>query len=401
MNVLGALIFVVAILLSIVLHEAGHMVCARLAGGKVTEFFVGFGSRLWSFRRGETEYGIKAIPAGGYVKIVGMTDLDEVEPGDEGRALRDKPARWRLLTLSAGSLTHFAIAFLIFFFVAVVAGIPQAQTAPKVGTVAACMTADGSTVGCNPATDPSPAKKAGLVPGDEILQVDGHSVSTYSQLTDVLHALPADKPATLVYRTPQGELRKTTVEPVHVPAVTYSDGTTKPGSLIGMTGASYTQHSNPVSGLAYAGSFWGQMFVDNLKGLGDIPGSLPGLFTSTVHHTQRPADAPSSVVGAAQVAGDLFSSSGFTGLLEVVALVNMFIGIFNLLPLLPLDGGHIAILLYNEARKRVYRLRRKPEPARVDLNKLMPVAYVVLLAFGALMILLLAADLFNPMQLPG
>ena len=400
MDVLGALLFVVAILLSIVLHEAGHMVCARLAGGKVTEFFVGFGQRLWSFRRGETEYGIKAIPAGGYVKIVGMTDLDEVPPGDEGRALKDKPARWRLLTLSAGSLTHFLIAFALFYLLGVAFGQVRADTTPTIGTVATCMTAQGSTTGCD-AAQQSPAARAGLKSGDVITSVNGTAVTSYSQMTDVLHRLPADKPAKLGYTAPDGTKHTTTVVPVHAAQVTYSNGSTGAGSLIGLTGATHTTHYNPITGFGYAGSQFGSAIVETFQGLGSIPASIPQLFTSTVDHTQRSDNTPSSVVGAAQVAGSAFGTEGFQGLLIVIAVVNMFIGVFNLLPLLPMDGGHIAILLYEEARKRIYRLVHRPDPGRVDLNKLMPVTYAVLLAFVALTVLLLAADITNPIRLPS
>jgi len=138
-------LFVLALLLSIVLHEAGHMWCARWSGGKVTEFFVGFGPKLWSFRRGETEYGVKGIPAGGYVKIVGMTDLDEIEPGDEDRALKYKPARKRLLTLAAGSLMHFLIALVLFASIPMLFGLQKSDT--SVGTVSSCMVPSGKNAG--------------------------------------------------------------------------------------------------------------------------------------------------------------------------------------------------------------------------------------------------------------
>jgi membrane-associated protease RseP (regulator of RpoE activity) len=400
-DVLGALLFVVAIVASVVLHEAGHMVCARMAGGKVTEFFVGFGQRLWSFRRGETEYGLKAIPVGGYVKIVGMTDLDEVPPGDEGRALKDKPARWRLLTLSAGSLTHFLIAFVLFYLLAVAFGATQADNTPTIGTVAACMSTQGSTTGCDAATQPSPAAKAGLKAGDVITSVNGKAVTTYAQMTDTLHRLPADKPAKVGYTAPDGTKHTTTVVPIHAAQVTFSNGSTGAGSLIGLTGATTTTHYNPITGFGNAGSQFGSAMVETFQGLGSIPSSIPQLFSSTVHHTQRSDDTPSSVVGAAQVAGSAYGTDGLQGLLIVIAVVNMFIGVFNLLPLLPLDGGHIAILAYEEVRKRIYRLVRRPDPGRVDLNKLMPVTYAVLLAFVALTVLLLAADITNPLRLPS
>jgi len=402
-NVLGALLFVVALLVSIVLHEAGHMVCARWSGGKVTEFFVGFGAKLWSFQRGETEYGVKAIPAGGYVKIVGMTDLDEVEPGDEDRALKNKPARKRLLTLSAGSLVHFLIALGIFFLIPVAFGVQKADTTAKIGEVASCMNADGSTSGCDPAAHPSPAALAGLQAGDVITSVNGTPITSFDQLTKTLHGLPAGTPSTIGFTDLDGAAKTTMVVPVHADSVQLDSNSsaTGPASLIGLRQASYTQHYNPISAIKYTGTEFWTVLKGTFTGLAAIPGSIPKLFTSTVDHTQRSTDSPMSVVGIAEVTGSVIGAAGFAGFFGLVASVNVFVGVFNLLPILPLDGGHIAVLLYEEARKRVYRLLRRPVPGRVDLNKLLPVAYAFLLVFGGLMILLLAADITNPIKLPS
>ncbi|HEX4788215.1 MAG TPA: RIP metalloprotease [Actinospica sp.] len=399
MGVVGALLFVLALLVSIVLHEAGHMVCARWSGGKVTEFFVGFGARLWSFRRGETEYGIKAIPAGGYVKIVGMTDLDEIEPGDEDRALKNKPARKRLLTLSAGSLMHFLIALFLFAFIPMVWGQQQSDT--SIETVSACMVTSGSnagaTTGCG--SNASPAKVAGLTKGDKITAVDGKTVTDATSLVNALHALPAGKPATIAYTDASGAARTASVTPVASSDVTQSDGTIGKGSLIGISLGTSTVHQNPIAAVKTSGSDFWMSIKDTFQGLGSIPASIPKLFTSTVDHSQRSTASPVGVVGMAEVSGTLYQQGGFGSVLLLVAEVNVFIGVFNLLPILPLDGGHVAILLYEEARKRVYKLRRRPDPGRVDLNKMMPVAYGFLLFFVCLTVLLVAADVTNPLRL--
>ncbi|MBS2962861.1 RIP metalloprotease [Actinocrinis puniceicyclus] len=402
MNVLGALLFVLALLVSIVLHEAGHMVCARWSGGKVTEFFVGFGTRLWSFKRGETEYGIKAIPAGGYVKIVGMTDLDEIEPGDEDRALKNKPARMRLLTLSAGSLTHFLIALVLFFLSPMLFGVQKADTSARVGHVSACLTSDGSPdESCAAGSKPSPAARAGLSTGDLITAIAGRPIKNFDDLATALHQLPAGQPSALEYTDPQGRAHATTVVPVGVKSVTYPDGHTAAGSLVGLGQNSYTQHYSPISAAGYSGQQFGSMIVNTFKGLGSIPAAIPKLFTATVDHTQRSASSPVGVVGMAQISGTIIGQAGFAGFFALVAAVNVFIGVFNLLPILPLDGGHVAVLLYEEARKRLYRLLHRPAPGRVDLNKLMPVAYAFLLVFVGLTLLLLAADITNPIHLPS
>ena len=400
MGAVGALLFVLALLISIVLHEAGHMWCARWSGGKVTEFFVGFGPRLWSFVRGETEYGVKAIPAGGYVKIVGMTDLDEIEPGDEDRALKNKPARNRLLTLSAGSLMHFLIALFIFAFVPMVWGVQQSNT--SVGSVATCMvpsgTNAGATSGCS-ASQKSPAAAAGLVSGDKITEVDGKKVSDATGLVNALHALPGGQPAVITYTDPSGATHTTTVTPISSDSVTQTNGSTGKGSLIGVSLGATTTHQNPLVAIKTSGSEFGTSIKDTFTGLASIPASIPKLFTSTLDHTQRSTSSPVGVVGMAEVSGTLYQQGGLGSVLLLVAEVNVFIGVFNLLPILPLDGGHIAILLYEEARKRVYRLLRKPVPGRVDLNKMMPIAYGFLLFFVCLTVLLVAADLTNPLRL--
>src|SRR5437879_1252496 len=285
------------------IHEAGHFVAARRFGMKVTEFFVGFGAKLWSFRRGETEYGVKAIPAGGYVKIVGMTDLDEVEPGDEDRALKNKPARKRLLTLSAGSLVHFLIALGLFFLIPVAFGVQKADTTAKIGEVAACMGPDGSTAGCDAATQPSPAAKAGLQAGDVVTAVDGTPIKNFDQLTKTLHGLPAGTPATIDFTDPNGAARTTMVVPVHADSVQLdsTSNATGPASLIGLRQASYTQHYNPISAIKYTGTEFWTVLKGTFTGLAAIPGSIPKLFTSTVDHTQRSTDSPMSVVGIAEV----------------------------------------------------------------------------------------------------
>jgi membrane-associated protease RseP (regulator of RpoE activity) len=394
-KVLGSLLFVLALLISVVLHEAGHMWCARWSGGKVTEFFVGFGTKLWSFRRGETEYGIKAIPAGGYVKIVGMTDLDEIEPGDEDRALKNMPARKRLLTLSAGSLMHFVIALFLFAIVALAFGVRNDDTT-TIGAIS-CAT-KSVTAGCT-AGDPTPAKDAGLQIGDVITSVNGKPVSAYTDLVAALHALPAGRPATLTY-TRDGTTHTTTVTPET--GQTYDANSkviTVP--MVGIAGSSLNERSSPLGAVRYSGSQFWSSITGTFTGLGGIPGEIPQLFSSTVNHTARSINGPVGVVGMAQVSGQLFGAGGFSYVLLLVASINVFIGIFNLLPILPLDGGHIAILLYEEARKRVYRLLRRPAPGRVDLNKMMPVAYLFLLVFVGLTLLLVAADITNPIHLPS
>ena len=393
---LVALIFVVALITCVVLHEAGHMICARWSGGKVTEFFVGFGPKIWSFHRGETEYGLKGIPAGGYVKIVGMTDLDEVEPGDEDRALKNKPARKRLLTLAAGSIMHFIIALVVFAFAAMVIGITVTETGTQIGSLSCAPTTAGGS--CTAAA-PTPAKNAGLLPGDTITSVDGAPVHSWNDLVAALHKLSTKKPATIVY-TRDGQTHTTTVTPASGHSVD-ANGNPIVTPMVGIEISSTVQHYNPIQAVTYSGKEFWTSITATFQGLGSVPASIPKLWDSTVDGTPRSADTPVSVVGMAQVSGQAVTEYGWVTFFLLLGEINVFIGIFNLLPLLPLDGGHIAILLYEEARKKVYRLMRRPIPGRVDINKLLPFAYGFLMLFVALSLLLVAADITNPIHLPS
>ena len=394
MDVFVALLFVLALIVCIVLHEAGHMMCARWSGGKVTEFFVGFGTKIWSFRRGETEYGIKPILAGGYVKIVGMTDLEEVDPADEDRALRNKPARLRLMTLSAGSIMHFLIALIVFAFAPMVFGLVTAQTGAQIGTLSCAPTSNG---GACSASTPAPAKAAGLEPGDTITSVDGVKVSTWNDLVADLRKLNPNEPVPVTYLR-DGATHQTTLTPVEGHS-TDANGNPITVPMVGIEVATYAQRDNPLQAVVYSGKEFWFSFKNTFQGLGSIPASVPKLWDSTVEGKPRSADTPVSVVGMAQVSGQAVTQDGWITFFLLLGAVNVFIGVLNLLPILPLDGGHIAIILYEEARKKVYRLMRRPTPGRVDINKLLPIAYGFILLFVALSLLLLAADITNPIRL--
>jgi membrane-associated protease RseP (regulator of RpoE activity) len=400
-GIYGGVLFVFALLLSIVLHEAGHMVCARKSGGKVTEFFVGFGPKLWSFRRGETEYGVKAIPAGGYVKIIGMTDLEPVDEEDLPRAFYTKPLKNRLVTLAAGSMVHFLIALFLFALIPMTLGDTKQVQAATVGTVGECLSPD-VTNPCDPKTaTPSPAKAWGLVAGDTITSVGSTPVTSWQSLTDTLHALPAGKPTTLtvVHKNGQSETRPIT------PGTTQgydTDGKTKKDfTAIGIQPSYEVVRKNPIAAVGEGFTTWGSTAKASVVGLIDIPKSIPKLFQSTTSDKPRSADSPVGVVGMTTLSGGVIEHNGYAGFLGFVASINLFIGIFNLLPILPLDGGHIAIALYEAVRSKVARKRRLPDPGRVDLNKMMPVAFTFLALFVGLSLLLIAADITNPLKFPG
>lgn len=406
MTLLGVVLFVLALLISIMLHEAGHMVCARKAGGKVTEFFVGFGPRVWSFRKGETEYGFKAVPAGGYVKIIGMTDLEPIAPEDESRAFYRKPLRARLITLAAGSLVHFIIALVLFALIPMVWGETKQDTSGVVGKVSACLKTTAGA--CGPGDVPSPAAKAGVQPGDKIVSVNGAAVTGWSDVTADLHKGQPDvalgKPGNPVNVVVLRGGQKIALDPI-VPApgnVASDKNKYQAGMLIGIQAPDpYTVSVGPVRAVGQGFTNWGSTAKASLQGLVNIPASIPKLFQQTTTSTARTGDTPVGVVGMAGLSGDVIQKGGYASFLSFIASINLFIGIFNLLPLLPLDGGHIAIALYEGARRKFAFLRKRPDPGRVDLNKLMPVAFTFLVLFVGLSLLLMAADIANPLKFPS
>ena len=199
MDLIGWVIFIVALLFSVMLHETGHFVTAKKFGMKVTRYFVGFGPTIWSTWRGETEYGIKALPFGGFVKIVGMTSLDEVDPADEPRSFRRHPAWQRIVVLCAGSFMHFVLAFLLIFGLALGVGIENDNTT-QLGTISACVASNVTALAngtCTPSNPPSPAKLAGLQPGDKVIAFDGTPVSNWTQLGDAIRRAQPGSPVTI------------------------------------------------------------------------------------------------------------------------------------------------------------------------------------------------------------
>jgi membrane-associated protease RseP (regulator of RpoE activity) len=390
--VLGVVIFVLALLISIMLHEAGHFFTAKKFHMKVTQFFVGFGQTLWSRHRGETEYGVKALPLGGFVKITGMTALDEVDPADEPRSFRRQPGWQRAIVLVAGSFMHFALAFVLLFILAVGIGVTNTTT---IGSVSKCLPADVQALNkgtCAPGAAASPAKTAGIQAGDKIVSIAGHPVSSWTGLGDVIRAQPAGKPVPVVVDR-DGRQVALTVTPGSI------DG--RKGSYLGVEDKLF-QRVGPISGVAYAGSAFGQVMVLSAEAAAKLPSALPDLFASDRSHTA--GANVSSIFGAADDAGEIVAAGGgwqvtVSSLLLIVISLNIFVGAFNLLPLLPLDGGHLAIVIYERVRAWLARLRGRPDPGLVDMQKLIPVSVGVFALLVGLGLILIAADIFNPVHL--
>ncbi|MBG6138177.1 membrane-associated protease RseP (regulator of RpoE activity) [Longispora fulva] len=388
---------------------------AKRFGMKVTRYFAGFGPTLFSFRRGETEYGLKAIPLGGFVKIVGMTPQEEEEEElseeDKKRVMWRKPVWQRTIVLSAGSAVHFILAFVIMWIAAMFVGLPNPAFAkalddvakhPRIN-VAKCVVVANEQRDCNPGTDPaSPAKNAGLRDGDTITKVNGTAVTTYLDLVKAIRATPPG-PATLTVTT-DGAEHTVTVDLISAQRTSLTEkGKTETVSALGVggyldPGVPTTMTYGPVDGIGAAGSFYMDTLGNTFTALKKFPEKLPKLWDA-VTGSERDPETPISVVGASRIGGELADRGLWSVFLWLLASLNIFVGIFNLLPLLPLDGGHIAVAWFERARSWFAARRGRPDPGRVDYAKLMPVTYVVIIVFGAFTLLTVGADIFNPITL--
>ena len=397
--VLGVVLFAVGIGISIALHEAGHMYSAKAFGMKVRRYFIGFGPTLFSFRRGETEYGLKLIPGGGFCDIAGMTALEELtDPQDRKRAFFRFPTWKRVVVLSAGSLTHFALGVVLIYVMAVSTGLPNLNRAPTpavVSEVSQCIAvqADGS---CQPGS-PAPAKNAGLQPGDRVLAVAGTPVGNFNELVTAVQSRSGPTEFRL-----ERDGQQSTVQ-VDITQVPISAVGGQGDKLVGAIGVSpqrpdpVTLQSGPVDAVGQTITFTGTMFVNTWIGLQQFPQKVP-LLLDRIAGEDNP-DTPVSVVGASVLGGDAAGLGAWWFFLFLLAALNLFVGVFNLLPLLPLDGGHIAVNLYEAIRNAVRRAFGRANGPPVDYTRLMPLTYaflIVLIGVGALTI---TADIINPIRL--
>ena len=392
---LGVLIFVLALLISVMLHEAGHFLTAKKFGMKVTQFFVGFGQTLWSRIRGETEYGIKALPLGGFVKITGMTTLEEVDAADEPRSFRNQPGWQRIIVLAAGSFMHFALAFFLLIVLASGLGLENNNTT-AIGTVDSCVPASVTALNnqsCAASRGTSPAQLAGLKPGDKIIAIGGTRVRNWTQLGAAIRAQPAGHPTQVVVQR-DGRQQTLSVTPVTVPG--------RRGSYLGIGNDTIFQRISPLRAVTYAGSAFGQVVTESVSGVSKLPAALPSLFAKD--RAKTAAGQVGSVVGAGDTAGQVVAAkigwqSKVAFILAIIISLNIFVGIFNLLPLLPMDGGHLAVVIYERCRAWLARLRGKPDPGLVDMRKLIPVSVGVFALLVGFSLLLIAADIINPVHL--
>ena len=440
---LGVVTFVVAILASIGLHEFGHLIPAKKFGCKVPQWFIGFGPTVWSKQIGDTEYGVKAIPLGGYVKIVGMlppgasaapaeTTYDEdgeavhrVRRSNTGmftQLISDaRAAEWeyvkqhetdrlfyrltwwkKVIVMSGGPMVNIAIATSLFAILFATYGNPRDQVVePVVASVPACVIpAEEAGRECTAADPATPAAQAGIRPGDEILSFNGTPFSDWDSFQEQIRG-NADGDAVIEIRRDGELLTLETNTTVTLRQTSLEDETLTEVGFLGVQPEERLQ----TGGLLYTAVQMETMTVETVQALGQLPVKVYEVGRAIVGLQERDPQSPVSIVGGGRFAGEAAASEDFpvvdklVTLLFLIASFNFFIGMFNFVPLLPLDGGHIAGALYEGLKRGVARLRGRPDPGHVDVAKLLPIAYVVGLAMLVMGVVLIVADLVVPLHI--
>jgi membrane-associated protease RseP (regulator of RpoE activity) len=366
-----AFVFVIGLLVSIFLHELGHFVTARWTGMKATQFFLFMGPKLWSFRRGETEYGVRAYPVGAFVRIIGMNNLDEVNPADEDRAYRNKSYPRRLLVITAGSIMHILIAIALLFAVYSVNG-------RRVET---------QRIGIGSVTAGYPAAQSGIEAGDIVISIDGVKPTTPEAFVAEIRSHQPGDPVTLVLDR-HGETLTKTVGLGANP----TKGETFGKAFLGVSSGTEVAWNNESVVHAAKDSVF-DLFPVMWASVGGVvkvlnPVNIVGHLVGT---NNDPSTQPTTVVGISRLSNTIGKESGLGGVLMTLAAVNVFVGLLNLFPVLPFDGGHAAIATYERVRSR----RGRP-PYRADITKMMPVAMTMMALLATLFITAFYLDFAKP-----
>lgn len=428
MTLLGIVLFFLGILFSIFWHELGHFTTARWFGIKVPEFMIGFGRTLWSRKRGETEFGVKLIPLGGYIRMIGMIppekggtlgrsrrtgpfqgmiddarrqSAQDVQPEDVDRQFWVRAPWKRIVVMFAGPFMNLVLAVILFGIVLMGIGVPTSST--TIGSVSACVVpVSARTDTCPSTAPPTPAAQAGFRAGDRIVSFDGRTLGNTDG--DVLRAAIQGASGTVTVVVERAG-RDVGLTPTLIPNQVYAAA--DPSKLVqasflgvGLTSAGYVRQ-NPG---AVAGAI-GDIVGRTGQALVALPSRVPSLFGSVFLGEKRDVNGPVGIVGASRIGGEILAldqplAATASFFLQLLAAVNISLFLFNLLPVPPLDGGQIFPAIWEAIKKRGARALGRPDPGPVDVARLMPVAYVVALVFIAWSGLLFVADIINPVTLP-
>jgi membrane-associated protease RseP (regulator of RpoE activity) len=437
----GVLVVVLGLGLSIGLHEIGHLVPAKRFGVKVTQYMVGFGPTMWSRRRGETEYGIKWLPLGGYIRMIGMfppargadprrlrasstgpfqsmadearkSSAEEVRPGDEDRVFYKLPVAQRLVIMLGGPTMNLVLGFVFLGIVLTAIGLPSLT--PKVSSVSQCvLPVSQANRECTPADPAAPAAEAGIRPGDVIVSFAGRPVTGWDDVRQSIRGAAGQSVPVVVDR--EGQQLQLTARIVADDRerigpdgnlVTNPDGTVAT-ERVGFFGVSPSEElvRQPVSAVP---GFVGNAVAQTAGLILNLPQKMVGVAQAAFGSGERDLNGPIGVVGVGRLSGEVATSDLLVSTQERVAVMLSLLGslnialfVFYLVPLMPLDGGHVAGALWEGARRQLAKLRRRPDPGPVDIARLLPVTYAAAVVLIAMSGLLLYADIVRPVTLGG
>lgn len=429
----GAIVFFAMIMASVALHEVGHLIPGKLFGVKTTQYMVGFGRTLWSTRRGETEYGVKAIPLGGYCRFVGMyppdpksgkvrqartgifqsiadqareAEWEDIQPEDDGRLFYQKKTWQKLIIMIGGPGMNILLAFLILLGVSMAYGMPKATL--QVAVVNDCVisstrqtSGDPDSLTCQASDPQTPAKKAGLRVGDVISTFNGNRVSNWDRLSELIRT-NRDGVAKITVRRDGNTVA---LKPVHT-VINGVQSPTDPSKVVeaGFLGVSPRQDLVKGGPVAVVGQMW-SMTEQSFHAIIRFPVKVYNTAANLVTGKPRDENGPMSIVGASRIAGEVTATDKIdvptkaAQMFLLLGSVNLFLALFNFVPLMPLDGGHIAGALYEGLRRWLARVFGRPDPGHADTAKMLPVAYVVGAVIALSGVVLILADLIDPITL--
>ncbi|RMB59773.1 M50 family metallopeptidase [Tessaracoccus antarcticus] len=416
-----AILFFVLIMASIALHEVGHLIPAKIFGVRVPQYFIGFGKTLWSTKRGETEYGIKAFPLGGFVRLLGMyppersgrkgwlgrmaddarsVEYEQITAADAGRLFHQKPVWQRIIVMLGGPAMNIFLAFVIFLGINLFHGTYQPTLV--VSTVSDCIVpADREVKKCTEQDPPTPAAASGVRVGDHLVSFNGVPLTSWEQMGDLIRDNRDQEARVVVERDGQ----RVELAPTHTVVTAVADRLDPTKTLeAGFFGVSPTNELARGGVGATASQMW-DMTKMSVVALASFPVRIWNVGVDLVTGQPRDVNSPISIVGASRVAGELSVETRIpvpdraASWMSLLGSINLFVALLNLVPLVPLDGGHIAGAIYEWLRRGVNRLRGRPDPGAVDTARMLPVAYLVggfLLLGGVVLIL---ADIITPISL--
>ncbi|GII91694.1 M50 family metallopeptidase [Sinosporangium siamense] len=425
--VAGIAIFLIGLMLSIALHEIGHLVPAKLFGVKVTQFMVGFGPTMWSRRKGETEFGIKWIPFGGYVRMIGMLPprssddpaklrkvstgpwqsmidtarevaLEDVKPGDEDRVFYRKAWWQKVIIMSGGPAMNFVLAFVLFAIVLMGYGVQVTQ--PVINEVSRCVIPASAQARECTATDPlTPAASAGLRPGDRIVTFEGRKIDSWDGVARAIRAHGAGPAVVGIQR--DGRAMDVNVNLIAQERRSLDD----PDKLevVGFLGFTPVTSLEQQSVGAVATHMW-DLTARTAQSIVRLPEKMVGVWEAAFSGEERDKNGPIGIIGAGRIGGEIASApvpleARVVSLVTLLAGFNLAVGLFNLIPLLPLDGGHVAGALWEGLKRAFARVTRRPSPGHVDIAKALPLTYAMAFLMIIMAGLLMYADLVNPVRL--